>query len=254
MIGCTAARSRIVTLTPVPEGQTVFVTHNVFVMDTVAWRAVFHAVGRDSLQIPLMFSDTINTQIAAQGLTNTNILSPVTFTRGPGATPGAVTVDSIMRWYWKDPVAAAPNASIMKVDSFQLVNLAYSTSAPAYTFGDDGKPAGSTEWFGILLSAPQLPAGTVPSAFSLGQNYPNPFNPSTRISYAIARAAQARLEIFNLLGQSVRTMTDAYQQPGVYTVEWDGRDAAGRILPTGVYLYRLQADGISFTKSMILVK
>ncbi len=246
------APSRIVTLVPIPEGQSVFVTHNVFVMDTVAWRAAVHAAtGNDSLFMPLMFSDTIDTQIAAQGLTNTNIFSPVTFTCPPDVTPGAVTVDSIMRWYWKDPVNNTKNASILKIDSTQLVNLAYSTSSPAYTFGDDGKPVGSTEWFGITVDAiHQTPGTALPVEYVLSQNYPNPFNPSTVISYSLPRAGRVSLAVYDVLGRQVANLVSGTQTAGQHQARFDAR-----AIGSGMYFYRLSIDGyVVGTRSMMLLK
>jgi hypothetical protein len=63
-----------------------------------------------------------------------------------------------------------------------------------------------------------------------------------------------RLEVFDLLGQSVRLLESARRQPGSYTVQWDGRDRSGRLLSSGVYLYRLHVDGVPMTKKMVLTK
>ncbi len=153
-----ASTNHLVNLLVTDSSQTAFAAHNVFYVDTAALNAAFHAVGFDTLKIVSMFSDTLNGFIAKAGLTSTNIFSQVTFTKAPGSTPGAAPIDSIARWYWRDPTNHTNDASILKVDSIQLVNLAYSTSTPAYTFGDDGLPVGSTEWFNIPLSAVKEPA------------------------------------------------------------------------------------------------
>lgn len=93
-----------------------------------------------------------------------------------------------------------------------------------------------------------------PSTYTLSQNYPNPFNPETQIAYSLAEAGRVRLTIYNLLGQKVRSLVDATQATGSYEVRWDGRDEAGRRLATGVYLYRLEANGFSAVRRMVFLK
>lgn len=94
----------------------------------------------------------------------------------------------------------------------------------------------------------------IPASFTLHQNYPNPFNPETRIRYALARPGHVVLTIFNVLGQEVRTLVDARQPAGVFDAVWDGRDAAGRRVPGGVYVYRMDAHGAEVSRKMVLVQ
>jgi hypothetical protein len=90
--------------------------------------------------------------------------------------------------------------------------------------------------------------------FVLEQNYPNPFKSSTTIRYTIAEAMKVRLVIYNLRGQPIRQLVHAAQRPGVYTVVWDGKDALGRDVSGGVYLYRLKAKNKSVIKKMLFSK
>jgi hypothetical protein len=90
--------------------------------------------------------------------------------------------------------------------------------------------------------------------FSLSANYPNPFNPETKISYFIPKTSHVRLEIFNLLGQRIRTLVNESQAVGEKTVTWDGRDENGQELASGVYLYRLQAGDFNQTNKMVLIR
>jgi hypothetical protein len=93
-----------------------------------------------------------------------------------------------------------------------------------------------------------------PNEFSLSQNYPNPFNPETRMSYFIPKASRVRLEIFNILGQKIKTLVDENQAVGRKEVTWDGRDHRGQQVASGVYLYRLQADDLSQSRKMVLMR
>lgn len=99
----------------------------------------------------------------------------------------------------------------------------------------------------------------VPLSFGLGQNYPNPFNANTDIRYQIADdspSARTTLKIYNILGQEIRTLVDQEQEPGFYTVRWDGKDNRGTRAASGVYFYQLAVNGgrWSETKKMVLMQ
>jgi len=94
----------------------------------------------------------------------------------------------------------------------------------------------------------------LPYRFELSQNYPNPFNPVTTIEYSVPRCSHVRIEVFNLLGQRVRTLINREQPVGSYTTTWDGRTSSGAPVATGIYLYRFQAGDHVETKKMLLVK
>ncbi|MCK5328121.1 MAG: T9SS type A sorting domain-containing protein, partial [Candidatus Latescibacteria bacterium] len=83
---------------------------------------------------------------------------------------------------------------------------------------------------------------------------PNPFNPTTVIGYALPEGSNVRLEIYNTLGQVVRTLVDGEQAGGVYRMTWDGRNEHGQEMATGVYIYRIVAGDFQATKRMLLIK
>jgi uncharacterized protein (TIGR02145 family) len=93
-----------------------------------------------------------------------------------------------------------------------------------------------------------------PGSFVLLPNYPNPFNPSTVIGYQLKTAASIQIEIYNVLGQKVKTLLDGLQPEGTGFVLWDGTDDYGRSLTGGVYLYSLRAKGIRINKKMVLLE
>ncbi|MHB8580368.1 MAG: FlgD immunoglobulin-like domain containing protein [Ignavibacteriaceae bacterium] len=94
----------------------------------------------------------------------------------------------------------------------------------------------------------------VPDQFALSQNYPNPFNPSTTIKYQLAKDTRVSLTIYDMLGQEVRTLVSSEQSAGYYNVVWDGRNANGYQVSSGVYIYRLQAGSFVQTLKMSLLK
>jgi hypothetical protein len=93
-----------------------------------------------------------------------------------------------------------------------------------------------------------------PDRFALSQNYPNPFNPTTFIDFSLPLSARVRVEVFNMLGQSVRTLLDSERHAGIHTVEWDGTNDHGTPVASGVYIYRINADEMHSSKKMVLVR
>jgi len=93
-----------------------------------------------------------------------------------------------------------------------------------------------------------------PRATALMQNQPNPFNPSTTIAFTLARAAQARLDVYDVSGRHVATLVAGAMPAGRNEAAWDGRDRDGNAVSSGVYFYRLVADGTSRTRKMVLLK
>ena len=96
--------------------------------------------------------------------------------------------------------------------------------------------------------------GLTPDDFGLSQNYPNPFNPETCLMYTVPEGGRVRLDIYNTLGQRVRTLVDEHQSSGRYTVFWEGRDDLEREVSTGVYFAILQAGPKTDKKKMVLLK
>lgn len=94
----------------------------------------------------------------------------------------------------------------------------------------------------------------LPVELALKQNYPNPFNPITSIEYSLPVSSRVRLVVFNMLGQEVVTLVDAVRSAGTYFAEWNGCDAAGNRVASGLYLYRLQAGEAVQTRKMLLLK
>ena len=85
--------------------------------------------------------------------------------------------------------------------------------------------------------------------FSLMQNYPNPFNPKTNIEFELPNTKDVTLKIFNILGEEVATLVSDRLSAGSYTYEWDARNHT-----SGIYLYKLEADGFAEVKRMVLMK
>ncbi len=94
----------------------------------------------------------------------------------------------------------------------------------------------------------------VPFTFDLAQNYPNPFNPETTIRYQLAEKNEVKIDIFNILGQRVRTLVNKVQPAGQYTVKWLGKNDNGAFVSTGVYIYQMKSGDFVKVQKMLFLK
>jgi len=118
---------------------------------------------------------------------------------------------------------------------------------------------GDLEYFGPVMvtinaegdneGIPEIPLQT-----ALFSAFPNPFNPSTNLRYAMSEPGDVRIDVFNARGQLLKSFRNTHNVPGYYQVNWDGRDANGRAVSTGVYFYRMQSGKYVSTKKMVLSK
>ncbi len=93
-----------------------------------------------------------------------------------------------------------------------------------------------------------------PAGFYLSQNYPNPFNASTQINFRLMKSSDVKLEIYNILGQKVRSVIDENMASGEHHVIWDGRNDSGEPVSSGIYFYRLQTNFGVISRKMTILK
>jgi hypothetical protein len=114
------------------------------------------------------------------------------------------------------------------------------------------------EYFLILSQLPtdadDNQSSGMPGTFVLNQNHPNPFNPQTTIDFNLPRSSLMSIDVYNILGENICTLISRRLTPGPHSVVWDGRDANGAEVPSGVYFYRLQTEEFSQTRKMLLLK
>ena len=123
-----------------------------------------------------------------------------------------------------------------------------------------GRYGGTSEYTSVSSDGESSTKPTVlktedtPLVFSLSQNAPNPFNPETIISYSLPQSEQVKLVIYNVLGQEIRTLVNAFKPAGRYRVVWNSKDDFGRSVSSGVYFYQITAGEFLDTRKMLILK
>lgn len=154
---------------------------------------------------------------------------------GDVLTPSGVDVPTSGGWQnWKElivpdvPLTAGSHVFKIQVmtGGFNLASFSFAASPTGVTYSPN-----------------------VVYAFELGQNFPNPFNPSTVIEFQVPHSSFVTLRIYDILGREVATLVNGKINAGAYKAVWNGAE-----YPSGVYFYRLQADGFAQVKRMLLLK
>ncbi len=108
--------------------------------------------------------------------------------------------------------------------------------------------------FGELTHSAENPVFSPPAKNQLFQNIPNPFNSNTEIYFEVIRSSRVKLEIYNMLGESVQTIVDQYYLPGRHKIIWDGIDRSGQRVASGIYFYSMKIDNSRLTKKLVLLR
>ena len=102
-------------------------------------------------------------------------------------------------------------------------------------------------------AGPELSDGQ-PRNFELEKNFPNPFNSGTVIPFSLSSATEVHLQVFDVLGRPVVNLVVGRLQAGRHGVSWEGRDAGGQLVPSGIYFYRLHSEQRAASRKMTLVR
>lgn len=181
--------------------------------------------------------------------------------------PGGIPADS--GWH-KLAVKAVGNQFWLYYDDQELPDCPYTDETgteaftegwiAAYTFIIDSIPLPQHSLFIDDITVESVPTSIgdknqkIPTGCELHQNYPNPFNPSTTIQFDLPSANLVQLEIFNIVGQKVRTLVSTTYPVGSHQINWNARDDKGNEVPAGVYYYQLRVGDFEQTRKMLLVK
>lgn len=143
-------------------------------------------------------------------------------------------------WIWVD---TSGDGGFTSENSYHFTDLLTDKDSCNFIYGDSD-PTGVTEGS----------EEKIPRDFCLFQNYPNPFNPNTVIEFALPKDCWVKVEVFNLLGQKIRTLADKAMKKGIKKIIWNGKNEKGAEVSSGIYFYRIKTDEFTGVKKMILIK
>jgi len=119
-----------------------------------------------------------------------------------------------------------------------------------YNLGES-EPSNEVE---VFITSVEDELFNVPHRTELHANYPNPFNPSTKITFSIKERDRVQIDVYNVLGQKVKTLLNDEKEPGLHSVVWYGKDDSGRNVASGIYFYRMTTSDYNRTNKMIFLK
>jgi hypothetical protein len=120
-------------------------------------------------------------------------------------------------------------------------------------FDGDGKNSGINHHLGTPTDVPGE-AALIAGGFAIANISPNPFNPAARVTFTLDRSEGIRLDVYNILGQRVTTLASGRYSSGQHSVVWDGIDASGQTVASGVYIARLVGQDRQTSRKMVLVR
>ena len=164
---------------------------------------------------------------------------------GPARAPDNTQAGDIMFLTVSEELTLEPGQSI----EMALALVASDDSA-----GLEHEARRAKELFDMVTDIDDGSSDMLPELFSLEQNYPNPFNPTTAITFALSATADVELDVYNALGQRVITIFEGTLGAGNHQVVWNGTDASGAAVASGVYFYRLSTPSGAQSKKMLLLK
>ncbi len=185
---------------------------------------------------------------------------PVLFTNFT-ATPRGSAVEVAWDVWSDDPLG---DFTLYRRDetATQTRVVATGSALAAHSHVDAAVEAGKTYHYelvihtadGSVFRSPEVTVTVAALAGGLEQNQPNPFNPTTAITYTLAERAVTAISVYNAAGERVVRLDEGEHAAGTHRVEWDGRDAAGRAVASGVYVYRVEGVSGVGARKMVLLK
>ncbi len=206
------------------------------------------AADASDLEIMVRADEVETTELVLENKSNV----PINFLTVQRNTPGGLTLRSFSG-------VIAPGGTHPVTVQFDATGFATgSYSAELYVSGSGG--ALTVPLSLVVLSGVATEGSDLPTEVWLGDNYPNPFNPSTTIEYGLPHAAHVALDVFDVSGRTIATLIDAPRAAGTHTISWQGYNAHGVPVPSGLYFYRIAVEDPNggavkrLTGTMLLLK
>jgi hypothetical protein len=165
------------------------------------------------------------------------------------STAGGINVNKIARYNsilnaWQN-LGSGTNSAVISMAKFgpHIYVAGYGLSIAG------GKPVSGIARFDPTITGIVSSYQEIAEKYSLSQNYPNPFNPATKINFSIPKSGFVNISVFDMAGRNVSNLINQQMNAGSYSVQFNGAS-----LSSGVYFYKLNVEGFSETRKMILVK
>jgi hypothetical protein len=220
-----------------------------------------HVVGQNSVRNKLIRNSvSLNTGggIFNESGGNAELAAPVIAAVTPSSVAGTAAPNALVQIFTDPGNQGAEFQSDVLADPSGHFSWNGSLAGPFHNVTAVAVDAtGNTSAFSgaVVTDVQEQPdGGAVPRAYSLFPNYPNPFNPSTTLSCALPYAGKVLLIVCDPLGRRIRTLADGVQPAGLFQTVWDGLDERRTPVPSGVYIYRLDAGSYQGTGKMLLLK
>jgi len=166
-----------------------------------------------------------------------DLCDPITFWGGDYASGPFTSYEGVLGWGENPMSSQTPNTLFL---AFSMMMMP-----------DDIYASFMSMWFGGVAVDERT---SLPTEFALANNYPNPFNPSTTIAFDVPASSQVMITVYNVLGQKVIDLVNSDYAAGAYNVAWNGVDAAGTPVSSGLYMYKMTAGNFTATSKMLYLK
>ncbi|HPG38149.1 MAG TPA: sugar-binding protein [bacterium] len=209
--------------------------------------ATFATIGNPAFVITSAATNVTDSSATLNGFVNANgISSTVTFQYGLTADYSSEIIAA------NSPISGTNTTAVSAVLNGLESNVTFHYRVKANSTA--GTSYGEDMTFTTSITTDLKPATQLPQQYALMQNYPNPFNPVTNIIYKLPNLSKVKMTILNTQGSCVKILCEDYQYPGNYQVVWDGTDDAGNKLSSGLYFLRMDAEGFTDMRKMMLIK
>ncbi|MCF7824600.1 MAG: T9SS type A sorting domain-containing protein [Candidatus Marinimicrobia bacterium] len=197
------------------------------------------SIGPDPAGLYTSALDTFNLESANFYWGNMNDLcDPFTYWGGD-ASSAPFTSWGPEAWGWN------PNSSMTDHTLFLAFSMMMMPDAQYTPF--------MSAWMGINVAVDEH-VSSLPKEFALAKNYPNPFNPSTTIAFDVPTSSEVMITVYDVMGRKVTDLVNSEYSAGSYNVSWNGVDAAGTPVSSGLYIYKMTAGNFTATSKMLFLK
>ena len=165
------------------------------------------------------------------------------------------SVDEDFQYFMVEKTSMSGFEMIETADAFYVDENYISSEVHSYRVAAVDHAGNQSEFSEVVeVAVLAIDNQVTPDVFALHQNYPNPFNPTTQIKYDLAEDALVSINIYDVMGKSIKSLINVKQSAGYHSFRWDATNHSGEAMSAGMYIYSIQAGQYRSTKKMVLLK